>query len=68
MKVTTAAAVLHNIALAWKDDLPVDDHPALLPVPDLPVVAPPQPELDYDQVPNFVQRRQRAQEQRDNYR
>ena len=30
ISVTTAAAVLHNIALDWQDDVPADDHPGLL--------------------------------------
>ena len=62
-----ASAVLHNIALDWQDEMPVDDHPALMPMAE-----PPQPpNVPAIQVVNnlpVAERRQRAGVMRDNYR
>ena len=54
IKVTTAAAVLHNIALDWQDDVPEDDHPGLGPELAPQIVRQPLPELDYADNRNYV--------------
>ena len=35
MKITTAAAVLHNMALDFADEMPVDNHPTYVELPEV---------------------------------
>ena len=60
VKITQAAAILHNIALEWHDPLPGEDDPVV------PLVAPPLPEPVFEE--NRDLQRQRAQRLRDMYR
>ena len=67
VKVATACAILHNIALDWNDEVPVDPHPGLLPDP----IPRPAQEVDRLQVQvnlNPHQRRRAAVTGRDHYR
>ena len=65
MKVTKAAAILHNIALEWHDPPLGDNHPDLEDDPVVPLVAPhSEPEFE----DNVDLQRQRAQRLRDIYR
>ena len=66
MKITKAAAILHNIALEWHDPPPGDNHPNLEEDPVIPLVAPPSPEQEFED--NVDLQRQRAQRLRDMYR
>ena len=66
VKITQAAAILHNIALEWHDPLPGDNHPDLEAEPVVPLVAPPLPEPVFEE--NRDLQRQRAQRLRDMYR
>jgi len=66
VKITKAAAILHNIALEWHDPPPGDNHPNLEEDPVIPLVAPPRPEQEFED--NVDLQRQRAQRLRDMYR
>ena len=66
VKITQAAAILHNIALEWHDPLPGDNHPDLEDDLVVPLVAPPLPEPVFEE--NRDLQRQRAQRLRDMYR
>ena len=69
VKVTAAAAVLHNMALDWADEMPMDDHPNYQHVPDDPV----EEDQAVDEAMfinqlNPPQRRAHAAQARDRYR
>ena len=66
VKITQAAAILHNIALEWHDPPPGDNHPDLQDDPVIPLVAPPLPEPEFED--NLDLQRLRAQRLRDIYR
>ena len=70
VKITTAAAVLHNMALDFADEMPVDNHPTYVEQPEVE-----QPSDEIDDLPlllvnqlNPRERRTQAVQVRDNWR
>ena len=69
IKIIMAAAVLHNIAIAWHDEMPVEDHPGLVHIPDPPLPAHiPGPEVNVVNDLPGAERRRAVAAMRDNYR
>jgi hypothetical protein len=69
INIIMAAAILHNISLDWADEMPADDHPNLMNMPEVP--QPPHVPLNEVHVVNDLnpaERRNRAVVIRDNYR
>jgi len=68
IKIVTACAILHNMSVAWADEQPELDHPALGPE-QLPRMANPNIRVPAIPVPGTTtQLRNEAQRCRDNYR